>query len=686
MDREPSPGSPGASGSESPGWPPRGVTPDWIDDSEWERMCAVRGDEPEPPDPEEEFYADPDHGAPGQWEELPPEAVTARTKAAAEEAALRARLIAAGLDGDAHRRGAPPRPGIPAGPAAGFGQGQPLDALAPSTALSGLADEASGEDRAFTGVTDDQLMGLIGARQRLAGRQQWELLTAVAEFLRRRPGPRSAAAPAAGGMPAVWDEHAGADLAVQLHLTPAAAEGLLSLAHDLAVKLPRTSAALRDGILDLDKARTIAWYCFPLTAAEARAAEAILLGLEGVEEMTWGMIRDRIARAVIEVNPGAARKRREEAARDKRVEIVPEQSGNCQLAGRELPPAAVLAANENLTARALELRAAGVPGGMDELRALAYLEALGGLDPLDYAAAGVPGVPGGAGPDSGNPGGTGDGTGGGTEGGPGTGENGGRGPRAPRPGTPGGPGPGAGQVPPGFAARVNLTVPLATLLGLAERPGTLSRTGPVDPALARDLAAAAARSPRSTWCLTVTGPDHRPLTHGCGRPPPRRDTRRDKRDTAARDGPLYTPGDDHDPPGTGTIRLDIGGLTGTAGAAATAGLVFALENLAGPCDHRHEATGHDPGVRLRHLTGILNACCTFPPCRRPEAHCDYEHSTPYEKGGRTCLCEAGPVCRRNHRDKQAPGWRLEHAGTRGWFRWTTPSGRTYLSRPTQHPD
>ena len=363
---------------------------------------------------------------------------TARARAAAEEAALRARLIAAGLDGDAHRRGAPPRPGIPAGPAAGFGQGCPLDALAPTTVLSGLADEASGEDRAFTGVSDDELMGLIGARQRLAGRQQWELLTAVAEFLRRRPDPSSAPA-AAGGMPAVWDEHAGAELAVQLHLTPGAAEGLLSLAHDLAVKLPRTSVALRDGIIDLDKARTIAWYCFALTPAEARAAEKILLGLAGVEEMTWGMIRDRIARAVIEVNPDAARQRREEAARDKRVEVITEQSGNCQLAGRELPPAAVLAASENLTARALELRAAGVPGGMDELRALAYLEALGGLDPLDYAAAGVPG---GADPDAGNPGGNAGGTGEGTDGGPGSGGDGGdggkggRGPRDPGPAAP----------------------------------------------------------------------------------------------------------------------------------------------------------------------------------------------------------------------------------------------------------
>jgi hypothetical protein len=111
-----------------------------------------------------------------------------------------------------------------------------------------------------------------------------------------------------------------------------------------------------------------------------------------------------------------------------------------------------------------------------------------------------------------------------------------------------------------------------------------------------------------------------------------------------------------------------------------------MESLAGPCDHRHQAAGHDPGLKLKHLTGILNTCCTFLPCRRPEAQCDYEHSTPFEKGGKTCLCEAGPVCRHNHRDKQAPGWHLEQAGSRGWFRWTTPSGRSYLSGPTQYPD
>ena len=228
-----------------------------------------------------------------------------------------------------------------------------------------------------------------------------------------------------------------------------------------------------------------------------------------------------------------------------------------------------------------------------------------------------------------------------------------------------------------------------------------------DPALARDLAAAAARDPRSTWCVTVTGPDSRPVAHGCGRPPPRgkprhggkpgqEDTQTDRQDQAARDGPARDgPADDHSGTGPEIIRLNIADLIGTTGTISTIGttgtsatgdMEFELENLAGPCDHKFEAKGHDPGVKLRHLTGILNACCTSPPCRRPHETSDYEHSTPCEQGGRTCLCQAGPVCRHDHRAKQAPGWHLEPGENRGWFRWTTPSGRTYLSRPTQYPD
>ena len=607
------------------------VRADWMDEAEWQRYCAA-GDE-EPPGEDEELYLDPADG--------PLAEITEQAQAdGAEHAALLARLIAAGLDGYAHRRGAPPVPGVFSGPAAGFGQGLCLDAALPSSALSGIADDASGPDRTFAAVTDDELMGLVGTRQRLQARQAWELLTSVAEFIRRRPGP-GCALDGPERMPRVWHEHAPGELAAQLHITAGAADDLLDLAHDLTVKLPRTAAALRDGTIDVDKARIIALRCSALTPEEARAAEAILFGQSDVDEMTWGMIRDRIARAVIEVNPEAAVKRREQAAKQRRVEVLPEDSGNEMLAGRELPPAAVLAASQLLTARARQLRKAGIRGGMDELRVQAYLEKLGVLDPL---AAIRPG--------------------------PDASANGDPDPNDPHPGPPGGAAAVPGEVPAGFAARVNLTLPLATLLDLAERPGFMPGIGVLDPPLVRDLAAAASRNPRSTWCLTVTDREGRPVAHGCGRPSAKRGRPVPHRE------PVFTAAD-RGPPGTGTLRLNL--------SAFAQDLDFTLEPLAGPCDHRHEAAGHDPGAMLRHLTGILNACCTFPPCRRPASQCDYEHSVPFEAGGRTCLCEAGPVCRHNHRDKQAAGWRLEPAGSRGWFRWTTPSGRSYLSGPTQYP-
>jgi len=103
-----------------------------------------------------------------------------------------------------------------------------------------------------------------------------------------------------------------------------------------------------------------------------------------------------------------------------------------------------------------------------------------------------------------------------------------------------------------------------------------------------------------------------------------------------------------------------------------------------PCDHRFESKGHDPGVKLRHLAQIRHATCTSPICRRPAAQCDLEHNTPYEAGGRTCLCNTGPKCRHDHRLKQHPRWKVDQLPD-GTFRWTTPAGRTYTTEPTRYP-
>jgi hypothetical protein len=184
----------------------------------------------------------------------------------------------------------------------------------------------------------------------------------------------------------------------------------------------------------------------------------------------------------------------------------------------------VLAADQRVTAWAKQLRKAGLEGSMDQLRARAFMDILLGTDsrPLGGSPDGTHGQDG-NGPDgdsgTGREGDSGSGGSPGPCGWPGP-CAGGSGPRSPRASAPARAGPLAGVIPPGFAGRVGLTIPAVTLLDLAGRPGEMAGIGPVDPDLARDLAAAAARSARSTWCVTVTDSRGHAIGHGCARPAP----------------------------------------------------------------------------------------------------------------------------------------------------------------------
>ena len=62
-----------------------------------------------------------------------------------------------------------------------------------------------------------------------------------------------------------------------------------------------------------------------------------------------------------------------------------------------------------------------------------------------------------------------------------------------------------------------MTVPLLTLQRRAERPGDNRLLGPLDPAMARELAAAAARSPGSRWEVTIVDDHGYAAGHGVAR-------------------------------------------------------------------------------------------------------------------------------------------------------------------------
>jgi hypothetical protein len=229
-----------------------------------------------------------------------------------------------------------------------------------------------------------------------------------------------------------------------------------------------------------------------------------------------------------------------------------------------------------------------------------------------------------------------------------------------------------------LAANTMLTIPLATLLGLADRPGDAHGLGTLDPVLARQLAAAAARHPRSTWCVTVTDDKGHALGHGCARPVRTKRKKGGDGATGNRDGPppSFTSAGDAGPEGGyGTWHL----ATGVRDYTVT---FFPIPG--DDCDHRYQSAGYRPGALLRHLVEVRDGQCTQPTCVRAARRCDFEHALPWEKGGRTCACNGGCRCRRDHQVKQSPGWKVEQPRG-GRHRWTTPSGRTYTNEPREYP-
>jgi hypothetical protein len=228
-------------------------------------------------------------------------------------------------------------------------------------------------------------------------------------------------------------------------------------------------------------------------AATAEAEASVFAA--GVAGKTPGQIRALIARAVLKADPAGAKKRREQAQRDARVELWREDAGTAAICGFGLPPDAALAADQEITARAADLKAAGVPGTTDQLRVRAYLDALLGQDTAARypAAQAAPATGPGASPASE-----------GTQPSESPRDGNSRTKDGPAKDGPAQDGPAAGRgnsqagqvTDAGHPmARINLTIPLATVLGLAEHPGEAAGFGPIDPALARDLAAQAAGHP-----------------------------------------------------------------------------------------------------------------------------------------------------------------------------------------------
>jgi hypothetical protein len=507
---------------------------------------------------------------------------------------------------------------------AGFAHGGQADTMAPGPLLATVVHTVTGPDGSgLAGCSDDQLMGIIAAARRMTARAAWTEMAAVAQYAARHAGSRPA------------DEFAPVELGFELHLTPQSAAEQMQYAAAVAARLPATFAALGAGQVDPVHLRIIEDETRFLSAGDAASADQILAGQ--APGMTYGELRYAAHKLILRLDPDAARKRKEAATRETCVRPFREDSGNAGMVARELPSAEVLASWQHVQQRALDLRAAGMPGTLQELRVRAYLDLLqerdsrdlpvpsGGADQDQPPRDGEPPTPPGSGPN-------------------GPDEHGGPGGVGPVPAPAPAPAPGAGAGP-SLAALVTITIPWDTWQGRSETPGEAGGFGPLDGDDARDLAAAAARHPRIRWCLTALHPDGTAAAHAClpGRHPP--------------------PGSPDALPHVTTPLIPV---------------------ARGPCDHARAETGYHPGRKLAHLIRARNNRCTAPGCTRPAARCDLDHTVPWDQGGITCECDLAPLCRHHHRAKQAEGWLLEQREP-GVLVWRTPSGRSYVTTPTEYP-
>jgi hypothetical protein len=282
------------------------------------------------------------------------------------------------------------------------------------------------------------------------------------------------------------------------------------------------------------------------------------------------------------------------------------------------------------------------------------------------------------------------------------------------------------------AGMLDLTLSWATFARSASAPGFLGRIGPVTAAQARALAAAAAMAPGTRWRVILTDGIGRavktatvtrlPVTRQPGtRSRPARGPAAGTPTAPARTAETTTQSTKvtADSPGTIGPMLPLVGpvasitgrvsvtiplaaldhimaaeLAGTStraailraaarAAAKVRGQATADQETGSGCAHTAASPAYRPPVTIRDLIEARDQTCRFPGCRQPAWRGDLDHTTPFHRGGLTCPCNLGPLCRRHHRLKQEQHWKLAQTSP-GTFQWKTPAGRIHITTVHQH--
>ena len=273
----------------------------------------------------------------------------------------------------------------------GFAPGGVWDKHPPGPELAAAVARAVGRDWRCATAVGEELIGLLRA---MASLQSWAGagLLGVIRALIRDDDPAFLARSRHGDLPDEWDESLVHEIALALAVSAPSAGRTTQAAWELGARLPGVELLLRDGTLDLPRARLIAEVFEDLSDENAAKAEELLIAPA-----------DRAAAQ--DLHPGRADRDGDRGrGRPGSGRAAAEGGGEAPVPGDDVPRAVrhgrpvgpgpagrqTLAAFAHVNARAGVYKESGAfpEEGMDRLRATAYLDILNEISAEDRIAYG----------------------------------------------------------------------------------------------------------------------------------------------------------------------------------------------------------------------------------------------------------------------------------------------------------
>ncbi|MFB4308912.1 DUF222 domain-containing protein [Actinomadura sp. GTD37] len=497
-----------------------------------------------------------------------------------------------------------------------------------------LAVCLSGGKERLADLTDDELLQVAAAARRQTSWAQARELAAIAELTQRRTRAEDDGDPDYRILPA--RESVTEEIAAALTVTGNAAATLVHLAERLTGPLAETGAALETGRIDLAKARVVSDLTDSLPQQITQRVQGA--ALEKASTQTTGQLRCRIRRLTQRLAPEVVEERKREAVQQRRLELWDTPSGTTDLSLCDLAAEDAHAIYNKITAAAHGVRRDGDTRPLSTIRADLATRLLHGAelpdairDLLAQNAAPADAMRPAPGAASDQPGGV----------------------------PPRRLGPAESSDPPreleliqsggGPAVSFRESVPIepgdSVGFGSAGSGGVVRQAAVIAPIAGGPGSGAEGRSRDEADVMVLADVLGQRLAHVSGRVP-------------SRELP-------------GAIRRAVQRIQGE--------LAGAREAACRGDDEVHGRPGYRPPAAMRRQVEARHGTCVFPSCNQPSHRCDLDHTVPW-RPGITCRCNLAPLCRRHHRLKQRPDWRLVQVWP-GLLIWVTPSGGWYIVRP-----